>query len=70
MYTRVYDPINSEPFDVPNALATKLRLEDGWSSTPFTVAPKAVEPAPSYPASRASNVQDALPEAPEASEKD
>lgn len=33
--TRVYHPETNEPFDLPEAKATKLRLEDGWLSQPF-----------------------------------
>jgi hypothetical protein len=33
---RVYHPETNEPFDVPEAKATELRLQFGWLSTAFT----------------------------------
>lgn len=37
--TRVYHPETNEPFDLPEAKATKLRLEDGWLTQPFVRVP-------------------------------
>lgn len=43
---RVYSPEN-EPFDVSSSRATYLRLELGWTSTPFTrTAPAEMESQP------------------------
>lgn len=36
---RVYHPETNEPFDLPEAKATKLRLEKGWLSQPFERVP-------------------------------
>lgn len=44
---RVYSPDFSEPFDVSPSKATDLVLNKGWTRTPWTTAPAAVEP-PSY----------------------
>ncbi|UTC29867.1 hypothetical protein BAJUN_02370 [Bajunvirus bajun] len=33
---RIYSPLTNEPFDVTEARATKLRLDHGWLSQPYT----------------------------------
>lgn len=35
-HERVYHPETCEPFDVPSAKAADLRLNHGWSSTPWS----------------------------------
>lgn len=34
-HVRIYHPVTSEPFDVPEAKATELRLQEGWLSHPI-----------------------------------
>lgn len=42
-HERVYHPETCEPFDVPSSKAADLRLNHGWSSTPWRREP---EPEP------------------------
>lgn len=42
-HERVYHPETCEPFDVPSSKAADLRLNKGWSSTPWRREP---EPEP------------------------
>jgi hypothetical protein len=43
-YETVYDPVNSDPFEVPPQRASNLVLNKGWTRTPWTrVEPEVVE---------------------------
>lgn len=42
-HERVYHPETCEPFDVPSSKAADLRLNKGWSSTPWR---REAEPEP------------------------
>lgn len=43
---RVYHPETNEPFDLPEAKATALRLEQGWLSQPFERVVEEDKPKP------------------------
>jgi hypothetical protein len=51
-HERVYHPETNEPFDVPAPKAADLRLNHGWTSTPWTRTEVVVQPDEEAPRGR------------------